>query len=575
MPNNRYQRNTIVNYGNVPNYESAAWGQVKQSKLREAKIADDFTALAIKSANVIIEQDKQIEGMLAGQGMNPKLKTGAEMLLPGSQKYNEGLIATYGIQVATDAQTRIAELAATSANSAEFKTTFAGYSMGVLKALKGDPRLEALAQSKLSLYGQSAYTTMLAAEVKAGRESGQRAVKDGLVLMGRDAIDAWRLAQTPSEVANAELAETQYLDAIKGASQTEDYRVRLAPGVGESLIQDYRYNKQLSIVRGGLQKEFERAGMEGAYRYVLDLNKLTSKDMGNITEEQRQKLLKATSSDYVVMVREDNRLRAAEESALTANQTKQTVNYMGSIDFVAKAPVDVETDVLRMVKEGKISDTDATRILSLKSSSIRIHSGEERTEITQAMVNGASYDSVMGMINAGIDNNILSPGDVQGLYADLQSGKYSNLSKIPHYSEARTIISESLKTSGLLGNYYKNPRKDAITHANMQLKLIEAIEKNPDVNPLRLAADIIDATVPKPKIKDYPRFFEGKSEEDLMKWLNSSNSGFPKKLKGNRPNPAYHKMRARILSFIGEENPVYNAGTYENRHLYNKDGTLK
>jgi hypothetical protein len=117
----------------------------------------------------------------------------------------------------------------------------------------------------------------------------------------------------------------------------------------------------------------------------------------------------------------------------------------------------------------------------------------------------------------------------------------------------------------------------------MQLELISQIEKNPDVNPLRLAKDIVDATVPKAKVKDYPRFFEGRSEEDLMKWLNSSKSGFPKKLKivnadgtvDVGPNPAYNGMKARILSFTGEGNPVYNAGTYANRHLYNKDGTLK
>ncbi|MCK5919698.1 MAG: hypothetical protein KAG66_02075, partial [Methylococcales bacterium] len=89
MPENRYQRNTVVNYRNVPNYEAHAWRQVEQADLRTAKVADDFTALALKSADEIIEQDKQIEGMLAGQGPNPKLKTGAEMLLSGSQKYNE------------------------------------------------------------------------------------------------------------------------------------------------------------------------------------------------------------------------------------------------------------------------------------------------------------------------------------------------------------------------------------------------------------------------------------------------------------------------------------------------------
>lgn len=445
MPENRYQRNTVVNYRNVPNYEAHAWRQVEQADLRTAKVADDFTALALKSADVIIEQDKQIEGMLAGQGPNPKLKTGAEMLLSGSQKYNEALVASYGLELVTDAKVKVAELKGQSKNSTEFRKLFGHYSKGVLDGV-GDPRLKALAQSKLSQYGEPIYTEMFQAETNRKIKVRQVNLLTSIDVAMGDALDAAR-AGGESSVA----AIKQYREWVKALMGSSDPMNRLDPEAAQELLSTFNTRLMVQVLEGGLEKVLAR-GPEEAYEYTEDFRKANPSDF-NLTVEAHEEAYSRLIKDVDAYYESRKAQEQFKEDILDGEQEGNTIKIMKEFTNPENptSPSQKATRLGTAVQNKEITITQARNIEWLSDRKLTTSSAGEVYRITNQMYSGKPQEVVRREILAAHTKGLLLTEDALKLFNQNASGELVAVTQNAEWGLAASMIKRRYAKSDSFG----------------------------------------------------------------------------------------------------------------------------
>ena len=308
MPKNRYQRNTIVNYGNVPNYEAHAWGQVEQADLKTAKIGKDLASLALKSADAIQENEAQIAGMLAGQQPDMKLQSGLDLLKPWASTFNKAALAANVAGVQNDIRANLGRMEVENQMDPDgYAASVKGYAAGLLPEVH--PQVRGEAQIAINNYASRASTRILA------RAQAQQSKLD--------AAEIVRAVQgKTSDALNA--ARDGDLKIVETATKT--YFATLDLGVEEGLLDPVKVEQVKSkfqrdtdaqIVLGEFGRTLQSEGIESAEKVIKDF-----KESKDLPPDDRDKLVATMET---LSTREQRRQNQAvrEQTAAQAAIVKQ------------------------------------------------------------------------------------------------------------------------------------------------------------------------------------------------------------------------------------------------------------
>ena len=261
MPKNRYQRNTIVNYGNVPNYEAHAWGQVEQADLQTAKMGKDLTSLALKGADAIQENEAQIAGMLAGQQPDMKLQSGLDLLKPWASTFNKAALAANVAGVQNDIRANLGRMEVENQMDPDgYAASVKGYAAGLLSEVH--PQVRGEAQIAINNYASRASTRILA---RAQAQQSKFAVAEIMEAVKGTTLDALNAARDG------------HLDIVETATKT--YFATLDLGVEEGLLDPVKVEQVKSkfqrdtdaqIVLGEFGRTLQSEGIESAEKVIKE-----------------------------------------------------------------------------------------------------------------------------------------------------------------------------------------------------------------------------------------------------------------------------------------------------------------
>jgi hypothetical protein len=182
----RYQKKTVLNFKQAPDYQSRAHAQVYNSWQQVGQVADQVSNVAFKYLESHVKKEANIAGMLAGQTGKPELKNGWTTY---DNAYDKAAIAAYKSSSEVDIIKRSTELREEYKNDPDgMANAYKGWSKGMQETL--DPELFNAWQSVHQAYYKNDIGRALAGKQKEDFDANVATVTEGIDVRLTEMLDA-------------------------------------------------------------------------------------------------------------------------------------------------------------------------------------------------------------------------------------------------------------------------------------------------------------------------------------------------------------------------------------------------
>lgn len=189
----RYQKKTVLNFKQAPDYQSRAhaqvqqsWQQVGQAADQVGQVASQVRKFAFQNMESNTRKEANIAGMLAGQAGTPELKNGWGAY---DESYDKAAIAAYKSSSEVDIIKRSTELREEYKDDPDgMANAHKGWSKGMQETL--DPELFQAWESVHQAYYKNDIGRALAGKQKADFDANVATVTEGLAVRLTELLDA-------------------------------------------------------------------------------------------------------------------------------------------------------------------------------------------------------------------------------------------------------------------------------------------------------------------------------------------------------------------------------------------------
>jgi len=510
----RYQKKTVLNFKQAPDYQSRAhaqvynsWQQVGQAANQVGQVANQVSKVAFKFLENEVAADAKVAGMLAGQKKEGGLQTGWSKNTTYGQNYNTAFVASYGAEIALEANEKITEYSMLGEGSDAFRQRTEGYRKTLVNAVQ-DPALQGLINSKVDQYFGPAYKTMVKAEYQAKLDDAIYLNKKGLRQTSDDAVHAFDVAGNElNGQESAEIAQTQFLALINAGVHSPDPLTRISEEVADELTKDYFYRKALAV-RGG--QNFEAALIDGdGYEWIQTISEWRPKD-DDLTEEQHTKLVGQLHKKLNIFHKQQDREKDAREDAVKELHEGNFIDNVLNRDNLSLDKID---ELLRI---GELSIKGHAALEKVVSDN---EDDEDDLSVSALLIDlmADGPEGIRERVVALGQSGAINSTRVTQLLTALDSGKFQDPTSRRAYSDAQSLLKDYFTMAGPLGSILGGTGK---THARNVQKLFKRVEKGED--PMEVAFDIIKKADDKAEKQRIPDMWAGdlkSSTTALVAWM--------------------------------------------------------
>jgi hypothetical protein len=495
----RYQKKTVLNFKQAPDYQSRAHAQVQQSWQQVGQVANQVSKVAFKFLENEVAADAKVAGMLAGQKKEGGLQTGWSKHTTYGQNYNTGFVAAYGAEIALEANEKITEYSMQAQNSQEFKSLAEGYRKGLLGGVS-DPLLQGLANSKIDQYFGPAYKAMIKKEYQVELDKALYLQKAGLEQLASDATHLFDVAGNEADGLNAAYnAENQFLSVLNAAVNSPDRNSRISVEVADEISKDY-FSQTAMAVQGGAN--FEAAMNDGVGHEWIDIVRNRNPKDLRLTQEQHDKLITRMEKKLKNHLDYQEDLADADEDATKAYQEQNHIDFLlgkelthDALDAALEAHDITDTDyksLSKMLEEGE-------------SDSNKIALAELYVDLSTKGPNGIMESAVQMVSNGEINAT-----DFKAVFNAVQSGMGSAPTQRKEFSQAQSLLKMHFAKTGMMGNLLGNSGQEMAQH---NIELYNRVKEGE--NPYEVAKEMVEADVARSALLSRSVYWRGSLEESV------------------------------------------------------------
>jgi hypothetical protein len=503
----RYQKKTVLNFKQAPDYQSRAHAQVQQSWQQVGQVANQVSKVAFKFLENEVAADAKVAGMLAGQKKEGGLQTGWSKNTTYGQSYNTAFVAAYGAEIALEANEKITEYSMLGEGPDAFKQRTEGYRKTLVNAVQ-DPALQGLINSKVDQYFGPAYKTMVKAEYQAKLDDAIYLNKKGLRQTSDDAVHAFDVAGNElNGQESAEIAQTQFLALINAGVHSPDPLTRISEEVADELTKDYFYRKALAV-RGG--QNFEAALRDGdGYEWIQTISEWRPKD-DNLTEEQHTKLVGQLHKKLNIFHKQQDREKDAREDAAKELHEDNFIDNTLNRDSLTLDKIDEQ------LRGGELSTKGHAALEKVVSDN---EDDEDDLSVSELLIDlmADGPEGIRERVVALGQSGAINSKRVDQLLTALDGGKFQDPTSRRAYSNAQSLLKDYFTITGPMGSILGGSGK---THARNVQELFKRVEKGED--PMEVAFDMIKKADDKAEKQRIPDMWTGdlkSSTTALVSWM--------------------------------------------------------